>query len=345
MLCGRTVARKKLGPKMAESAEHAFISDTFNRTLEAFSNTRLYTFRESARKAFDFSCTLTRDLSRPLVGQTLWKHEEGIDKDLRHLILDEESNIKVYLCRDLLKTRARVEDVLANFRQSSLGEHLFKLRVFWLPPDFEAGNDSHEAIIRHQIKEAVYNDVLLSVVFGNITAADVSTFLLTPGYPGVNFAVLRTLSEEGFINYPWLSKRIGVSTSKLRETMPYLLGCGFASSKRMESMPYLTKKGRLFLEIIRTFSQESPGPFGVELLYLMSKLNIQPRPIQLYRDARDYEADSFPSLLYHLEGATREYGVDLNSMKFTFEERTLRDPAQPTVQPDGPAHGGSVRLT
>jgi len=115
--------------------------------------------------------------------------------------------------------------------------------------------------------------------------------------------------------------------------MPYLLGSGFASSKRMESMPYLTKKGRLFLEIIRMFSQQSPGPFGTELLYLMSKLNIQPRSIQLNRDARDHEADSFPSLLYHLEGATREYGVDLNSLKFSFEERTLRDLAQPTVQP------------
>ncbi len=324
---------------MAESAEHAFISETFNTTLEAFSKTRLYTYRESARKAFDFSCTLTRDLSRPLVGQTLWKHEEGIDKDLRHLILDEESSIKIYLCRDLLKSRARVEDVLADFRRSSLGQNLFKLRLFWLPPDFEAGNEAHEVIVRNQIRDAVYNDVLLGVVFGHITAADVLTFLRAPGYPGVNFAILRALSEEGFLNYAWLSKKIGVSSSKLRETMPYLLGSGFANSKRMESMPYLTRKGRLFLEIIRTFSRESPGPFGAETLYILSKLDIRPRSLKLYSNDTDYETDSFASLLYHLQGAKREYGVDVNSLSFEFEERTIRGPVQPTIQPDGPASG------
>jgi hypothetical protein len=312
---------------MAESAEHAFISETFNSTLKAFSKTRLYTCRETDRKAFDFSCTLIRDQSRPLVGQTLWKHEEGIDKDLRHLLLDEASSVKVYLCRDLMKNKARVEDALSDFRRSSLGDQLFKLRIFWLPPDFEAGKPVYEELLRQQLRDSIYNDILLSIVFGHITASDVTTFLRAPGYPGVNFAVLVVLSERGFINYPWLSQQVGVSTTKLRETMAYILGAGFADSARLESLPYLTKRGQLFLEIVRAFAADWPGPLSQELLYILRKLDIEPRDLQEHK-IEDYARDNFHSLIYHLNGARQNHSLDLTTLTFSQVGKTVRDSAQ-----------------
>jgi hypothetical protein len=313
---------------MAESAEHEFISKAFNRTLKEFARTGLYTCCESDRKAFDFSCTLTRDQSRPLVGQTLWKHEEGIDKDIRHLLLDEASCVKVYLCRDLLKNKARVEDVLSDFRRSPIGEQIFKLRIFWLPPDFEAGNPAHEYLLQGKIKEDVYNDILLSVVFGQISAVDIMTFLRVPGYPGVNFAILAVLSESGFVNYPLLSKQTGISASKLRETMAYILGAGFADSARMESLPYLTRRGKLFLDIVRSFAAQWPQPLSPEILFILRKLNIEPR--FLPDDwLEDYGRDNFSGLLYHLRGAQQNYNVNLDALTYSFVERTIRAPNKP----------------
>ncbi len=62
---------------MAESPEHEFLSTAFLDTLSEFANSRLYTYREASRRKFDFACDLIRDWTRPLVGQTLWKHTEG----------------------------------------------------------------------------------------------------------------------------------------------------------------------------------------------------------------------------------------------------------------------------
>lgn len=71
---------------MAESLEHEFLKNHFNLILQRFSNLKLYGFTETERKRFDLSCLLERDWTRPLVGQVLWRHSSGIDKDLRTLL-------------------------------------------------------------------------------------------------------------------------------------------------------------------------------------------------------------------------------------------------------------------
>lgn len=65
---------------MSESDEHKFLSGKTLDVLEGMSHTGLYTYKETERKKFDFTCDLVRDWSRLISGQTLWKHSEGIDK-------------------------------------------------------------------------------------------------------------------------------------------------------------------------------------------------------------------------------------------------------------------------
>lgn len=73
-----------LGGALSESDEHAFLSGRTIDLLSDMSQAGLYGFKESDRKKFDFTCNLVRDWSRLISGQTLWKHSEGIEKDLRN---------------------------------------------------------------------------------------------------------------------------------------------------------------------------------------------------------------------------------------------------------------------
>jgi len=79
---------------MPESPEHEFLKTRFNEVLRDFSSLKLYGFTETDRKRFDFSCLLERDWTRPVAGQVLWRHTDGIDKDVRTLLTDTESEIK-----------------------------------------------------------------------------------------------------------------------------------------------------------------------------------------------------------------------------------------------------------
>jgi len=62
--------------------------------LDSFADSGLVGVFESQRRTFDYSCLLSRDLERPLVAQVLWRHEHGLDKDIRTLLFDTEARIK-----------------------------------------------------------------------------------------------------------------------------------------------------------------------------------------------------------------------------------------------------------
>ncbi|PXX53414.1 hypothetical protein DFR70_12725 [Nocardia tenerifensis] len=82
---------------MTESVEHKFLSECVAQALSEMAKTRLYAYVEAERRKCDFACELDRDWSRPLVGQTLWSHIEGVDKDIRTILLNSEAEICVYV--------------------------------------------------------------------------------------------------------------------------------------------------------------------------------------------------------------------------------------------------------
>jgi hypothetical protein len=91
---------------MAEAPEHVFLSNKFLEVLQRFSKSELYSYTEAERKKFDFACNLTRDWNRLVVGQTLWKHTEGVDKDIRTMLTDSNADIWTYIVRHNVKNRA-----------------------------------------------------------------------------------------------------------------------------------------------------------------------------------------------------------------------------------------------
>jgi hypothetical protein len=127
---------------MAEAPEHTFLSHKFLEILQAFSKLRLYGYTEADRKKFDFACVLQRDWERPLIGQTLWKHTEGIAKDIRTMLAESNADIWAYVARDNVKNRAILHEVVQDFRQSKYRDQLFKLKVLWIPQDFDADSDA-----------------------------------------------------------------------------------------------------------------------------------------------------------------------------------------------------------
>jgi hypothetical protein len=127
---------------VAEPAEHQFLSERVTDVLSDLSRTRLYAYVEAERRKLDFACELLRDWSRPLVGQTLWNHAAGVDNDLRTTLLDPETEIRAYVARDTVKARRLLSEVMKDFRASGVPVGPHRLRVLWVPPDFDADDES-----------------------------------------------------------------------------------------------------------------------------------------------------------------------------------------------------------
>jgi hypothetical protein len=123
---------------MVESPEHKFLSETVLAILQEISTSRLYAYREADRRRFDFACDLATSWKRVVAGQTIWKHAEGIDKDIRILLADNESNVLVYVARSTVKNKSTLGEVISDFKRTSLGDRIPRLRVFWVPPEFDA---------------------------------------------------------------------------------------------------------------------------------------------------------------------------------------------------------------
>src|SRR4051812_6683296 len=124
---------------MAASPEHTFLAKCVGDTIAKVAQVPLFGIEESERRTFDYGCILQRDLSRPLVAQVLWGHYEGIEKDIRTLVHDHESKLKLYLVKDETKVRAKIEEIAQSYKSSPTTAELMRgLRLFFLPPDFDA---------------------------------------------------------------------------------------------------------------------------------------------------------------------------------------------------------------
>jgi hypothetical protein len=272
---------------MAESVEHQFLSNSATAALNELSHTNLYAYVEAERRKFDFACELIRDWSRPLVGQTLWNHTAGVDKDLRMLLLDRDAEICVYIARDTIKARRLISEVMKDFRDSSISIEPHRLRIIWVPHDFDADEESQRDLIYQSISDRVCNDILMNVVFGNLTAADVRFFIRTSGTAGLHLAILHAISvsPERYSSNKELAHQLGVSAGAIRERLLRLLGCGFLS--QFGGGAFLTQttlKGRVFLDFCGQLEMQAASDnWSAELLHIMRLLDLHYAPSALER--------------------------------------------------------------
>ncbi|MGW0504797.1 helix-turn-helix domain-containing protein [Micromonospora sp. NPDC003241] len=275
---------------MVESAEHQFLSQCATEVLSKLSHTNLYAYVEAERRKFDFACELLRDWSRPLVGQTLWNHVEGVDKDIRTMLLDAEAEICVYVARDTMKAHRLLSEAMSDYRAGGGSIQPHRLRVIWIPQDFDADDENQRTMIAEMLAERVGRDILLNVVLGNLTSEDVRFFVRSSGLPGASLAVLHLISTmpEPHARLRDISDLLGVSQGAVRERLLRLLGCGLLSQfGGGASLASATLKGRVFLDLCgELWRQSSAGHLTAEMLQILHLLDMRYAPSAILQSAR-----------------------------------------------------------
>ncbi|MDX3101629.1 hypothetical protein [Nonomuraea angiospora] len=276
---------------MTESAEHQFLSECVTRVLSQLSHTNLYAYVEAERRKFDFACELVRDWSRPLVGQTLWNHTAGIDKDLRTMMLDSDAEICAYVARDTVKARRLLSEVMKDFHTSGISVAPHRLRVFWVPQDFDADDEAQRDLVAELLRDSVSRDILMNVVFGNIAPEDVRFFVRASGLAGLHLALLHAIStaREPYSQVKDLAVQFGVSVGAIRERLLRLFGCGFLTQfGGGATLAKATLKGRVFLDLCGELQrQAAAGHLTAEMLQILRLLEMRyaPSAVQMATDS------------------------------------------------------------
>jgi len=308
------------------SPEHEFIVSELDRSLTRQSGTALLGIAEAERKKFDYGCLLSRDLSRPLVAQVLWSHPEGIDKDLRTLIHDDEATLKLYLVRNTTKHLMRVDEVVQSYRRDPvLSTKLAGLKPIPIPSDFDADQEAHRAWLSEYIDKHIQSDVLFGVVFGRLTSKDFELFHRHNGPTGLKVAILDVISNHGIVRNPELKERINYGTTgPIREVIAMLTGVGLAARLGDSVLCTPTPKGRLLLDVLRRlyFEWSRDDGWSPETALLLRALNVQDRNFPSDLDHSPVKASLVERLLIHCAYAERSFnahlleGVDHAAPKF-----------------------------
>jgi hypothetical protein len=310
---------------MAESDEHRFLSATFLETLDQLSRSRLYGYTEADRKLFDFGCLLERDWTRPLVGQTLWSHVPGVDKDLRSLLTADDAEVWAYVARDTVQSRSLIGEAVRQYAATQYRDQLHRLRVFWIPSDFDADSEEHQRLVRALLWDRVSQDILLNVVFGNLSSDDIRFFLSGSGIIGLQFATLYAIATFTWGNYVSLATHLSVSRGPVREKILTLLGTGFIWSPSGSALYFVTLKGRVFLEICRALLEVELGASATpELRHLLTLLGLDPHTSadpSAAPDGHPLGRTPHDRLLAELRAAVSGWPCDLAEMRYVIHDR------------------------
>lgn len=301
---------------MAESPEHFFLKSEFLKVLDEFSTTKIYGYTEGERKKFDMSCSIKRDWERPLVGQAMWGNESGLDKDLRTLVTTTDADIWAYVVKDSIKSRATLYEVIKDYKNSKYRESLFKLKLFWIPSDFDADKDKERKTVGEILKNSIVDDLLFNIVFGNLTKNDFTFFIEgITGIFGLPLAILSHIATCGLGNYVMIHETLGVSKSPIREKTGQLQAKGFLTGTGL--LTHISLKGRVLLSIIRRFIEEYESKkFTPEMIFIMSKLGQQMETVSPDGEKVVYLTENLKELAEEYYAAKRFSGFSLDESKF-----------------------------
>lgn len=248
---------------MANSAEHDFLSDAALRIMESASRSRLFGYTEGQRKLFDFSCDLKRDWSKIVAGQTLWQHGgDGIDKDLRTFLNEEDIHAAIYIARHESKHRARFTEVTQSYLKGPYRDRLSRLRVFWVPADFDAKSEREKNSVYETLKDEITKDLLLQVALGGLTPQDVIRFSASKR-PGLPIAILSHVKKHGYRNHKRTAKELNAPIDALRFETERLFIIGFLGSESLQGGLYhLTDSGNAMLDICSRLRDYLSGNLG-----------------------------------------------------------------------------------
>ena len=300
---------------MPDSPEHKAITEALDQALQTYSETRLLGIREAERRKFDFGCMLLRDTTRPLVSQVLWSHSEGIEKDLRTLVFDAGSSIRMYFVRDQIRNRAKIDEILQAYGMNEMTRPLLRgLRIIPVPEGFDADSSRDRDWMNRFLLEGASADLLFGVVFGKLTAADVRTFALHGGPFGLKMAALHVVATSGYYHGPTFQDEVGSKGSPLREVLAMLTGVGLIISDGPSVQRVATIKGRFLLDLARrlTFEWRSGKGWSEEIRLVLNHLRIAPIEVDEL-SGNGLRNEPLWDLLHSSEYAARQFGIDIMS--------------------------------
>ncbi|MFF0574382.1 hypothetical protein [Streptosporangium saharense] len=318
---------------MTESPEHQFLSQSFLEVLNNFSASKLYGYKEAQRRRFDFSCVLAENWDYLLDGQTLWQHTEGIDKDLRTLLLSSDAHILAYTLRDTMKNRRLLHEVTTDFRSGNMAHNLDRLKVFLIPANFDADSEDDRRLIFNQLSEQISEDILFNIIFGRISSERIRFLLQEMGkHTGLEIAVLHYIATSGHWTMTDLRRRFSVGIETVRDRMRRLQIAGLLDYSAKGFPPYyVSSAGRTFLRLCADVATEFFGglpaqiPRSSGLLELLGMKAWVIEGKEITNGLRGLE-DSTPEAMYASFAfraviAKMLFGTDWNSLGFIIDTR------------------------
>jgi hypothetical protein len=276
---------------MAESPEHKFLSETFTSVLNELSASKLYLYSETQRRKFDFACVLAEDWTYLIDGQTLWKHTEGIDKDIRTLLAGSQAQIMAYVARDTVPNHNTLSEIVDDYRHSLLSTRVARLKVFWVPGDFDADIESHRESVRSNLSRNIIEDVLFNIILGHLSSRSIRRFLTDTRDRGLGLAILNEITRNGFVSLNRLQQTFGIGYSRLRDRIHNLQLSGLLFQVDESDLPYVTSPaGRTFLRIAKCIydTLDNPNRLSDEMKTVLELLGL------------DWDIDDY-TILHHRE--------------------------------------------
>jgi hypothetical protein len=299
------------------SPEHKAIAAAIDGAIQSMEASALVGVFESQRKMFDYGCLLKRDLTRPLVAQVLWGHEDGLEKDLRTLLFDAESTIKLYVLKDATRIRATLDDVLSSYRnEPEMRKRLVGLKLLFVPPDFDADSERQLAWLQRFLQAHFSKDMGFNILFGGLTRQVFDTFMGHNGPFGLKYAVLHEIVQNGLVHTPTFKERIGYKTTgPIREVLAMLNAAGLVRNWPRSVCYFPTIRGRFVLDFTRRVLLDATQmtEWSAETEALFEALNTK---VPVFRKLDSVKADGsamdlFSANLLHAKGCKSNFGRDL----------------------------------
>jgi len=244
------------------------------------------------------------------------------------MLLDPDAKICAYVARDTVKARRLLSEVMKDFRSSGVPVAPHRLRVLWVPQDFDADDEAQREFVTELLRESVAWDILMNVVLGNLTAEDVRFFVRISGIAGLHLALLHLVSTSPNpqLRPRDLAAELGASPGAIRERLLRLLGCGFLTQfGGGATLTRATLKGRVFLDLCGELQrQTSSGRMNAETLQILRLLDMRYAPSAVRASARSlYLAGPFLTevpemvtgrLLATIAAATKGWGIEFGTI-------------------------------
>jgi hypothetical protein len=261
------------------------------------------------------------------MGKPYGSTPRAFDKDIRTLLAASDASIRAYVARDSVKNRATFHEAVRDFKSSGHDSSVTRLKVFWVPYDFDADDESARTLVSRHLTAMIAEDILFNIVFGRLSASAVRAIVISSGMMALETAVLHHIATEGFFNYSDLRNQFEASPSTLRDRVSRLqLSRLLLQPRDGGQCYYVNPAGRAYLRLCAQmyhliFDEVKLTTETCEVLRL---LHMEPDPDvrENLKYGGDWLGGRTPGVVFQLfvtrsVAAAAQWNINWNNMAFT----------------------------